>query len=293
MLSAHGLDGSRAENARKMSNLEVRKIPFDFQGAPFVWNPERPRFSILMNQVGFLAIGFERYICKAYREAESRITDERVATEARLFREQEGVHASAHTKHAKALIEQHPGLQTALDRVVESYDKLYERESLDYHLAHVGGLEAIFTPFFKLVLDNRALLFAGGDARVASLFLWHFCEEIEHRSSALMVYDHLVGDYWYRFKNTRGFQAHARSIFEILTEEFKQHVPDVPSEAYEGDPFAGVSRLDRFRSAVGILNSQAPWHDPTHQPIPNYYQEWLGRWAAGDDVTNIYGQTAR
>ena len=64
-----------------------------------------------MNQVGFLAIGFERYICKAYRAAESRITDERLATEARLFREQEGVHAAAHTKHAKALMEQHPACQ--------------------------------------------------------------------------------------------------------------------------------------------------------------------------------------
>jgi predicted metal-dependent hydrolase len=275
-----------------MSNLEVRKIPFDFQGAPFVWNPEQPRFSILMNQVGFLAIGFERYICKTFREAESRITDERIATEARLFREQEGLHASVHTKHAKALIEQHPGLQTALDRVIESYDELYDAHSLEYHLAYVGGLEAIFTPFFKMVLDNRAVLFSGGDTRVTSLLLWHFCEEIEHRSSALMVYDHVVGDYWYRLKNSRGFQAHTRGIVEMLTEEFKQNVPDVPSESYEGDPFAGVSRWGKFRSAMGILSSQLPWHDPAHQPIPDYYQEWLDQWTAGDDVTHIYGQPA-
>ena len=64
-----------------MSSLEIRKIPFDFEGAPFIWNPEQPRFSVLMNQVGFLAIGFERYICKAFREAESRITDKRILTQ--------------------------------------------------------------------------------------------------------------------------------------------------------------------------------------------------------------------
>lgn len=245
-----------------------------------------------MNQVGFLAIGFERYICKAFREAESRITDERIATEARLFREQEGLHAAAHTKHAKALIEQHPGLQRALDRVVESYDNLFDAHPLEYHLAYTGGLEAIFTPFFKMVLDNRAVLFGGGDARVTSLLLWHFCEEIEHRSSALMVYDHVVGDYWYRFKNSRGFQAHTRSLTNMLAEEFKENVSNVPSEAFEGDPFAGVSRWAKFRSAMGILNSQAPWHNPTHQPIPNYYQEWLDQWSAGEDVTRIYGQPA-
>ncbi len=275
-----------------MSNLEVRKIPFEFEGAPFLWNPEQPQFSILMNQVGFLAIGFERYICKTFREAESLITDEEVATEARLFREQEGAHASAHTKHAKALIEQHPGLQTALDKVLESYDKLYEAHSLEYHLAYTGGLEAIFTPFFKMVLDNRAALFSGGDARVTSLFLWHFCEEIEHRSSALMVYDHVVGDYWYRLKNSRGFQAHTRSLAEMLQKEFKENLPNLPAESFVGDPFASVSRWGKFRSAMGILSSQLPWHNPTHQPLPDYYQEWLDQWDAGDDVTNIYGQPA-
>jgi len=41
---------------------------------------------------------------------------------------------------------------------------------------------------------------------------------------------------------------------------------------------------------MGILSSQLPWHDPAHQPIPNYYQEWLEQWAAENDVTHIYGQ---
>ncbi|MFK7899068.1 MAG: metal-dependent hydrolase [Myxococcota bacterium] len=273
-----------------MSNLEVRKIPFEFEGAPFLWNPEQPRFSVLMNQVGFLAVGFERFICKTFREAESRISDDHVATEAKLFREQEGVHAAAHTKHAKALIAQHPGLQKALDQTVESYDRLYAENSLDYHLAYTGGLEAIFTPFFKMVLDNRASLFRGGDTRVASLFLWHFCEEIEHRSSALMVFNHVVGNSWYRFKNSRSFQAHTRGIAEMLTEEFKANVPGLPAEAFEGDPFASVSRMAKFRSAAGIFSSQLPWHNPKHQPLPDYYEEWIGEWNAGKDVTAIYGQ---
>ena len=115
------------------------------------------------------------------------------------------------------------------------------------------------------------------------------CEEIEHRSSALTVYKHVVGDYWYRIKNTRGFQQHTRSLVGMLIDEFKEHVPDVPDRFYEGNPFSGVPRSARFRSAIGILNSQLPWHDPTHQPLPNYYEEWLGHWTAGEDVRRIYG----
>jgi len=273
-----------------MSNLEVRKFDWDFEGIPFVWNPEQPRFAILMNQITFVIISFERYICKAMRAAESRITDEEVATEARLFREQEAIHSVAHQRHARALLEQYPGLQSVLDKAQKSYDELYESYPLEFHLAYAGGLEAIFTPFFKMILDNRAVLFSGGDSRLASMLLWHFCEEIEHRSSALMVYNHVVGDYWYRIKNTRGFQKHAGSLFEMAIDEFKAHVPDVPHDVYEGNPFASVPRASSMRSALGILSSQLPWHNPTHQPLPNYYDEWIGRWTAGEDVTQIYGQ---
>lgn len=273
-----------------MSNLEVRRIPFDFEEVPFLWNPEQPRFSMMMNQLSFVTIGFEKYICKAIRAAEPLITDPEVSEEARLFREQEAVHAVAHQKHVKGLIAQYPGLQYALDQVIQRYDDLFEAHPLKYHLGYTGGVEAIFTPFFRMILDNRAILFAGGDERVSSLLMWHFCEEIEHRSSALTIYNHVVGEYWYRISNTKGFLAFSRSLFEMMSEEFKKHVPNVPAEAYEGDPFESVPRIDKVKSSIGILGAQVPWHKPVHQRVPDYYQEWLDHWNAGDDVTRLYGQ---
>ena len=278
------------EIVEKMSDLEVRKFDWDFEGIPFIWNPERPRFSVLMNQITFVIISFERFICKAMRDAEARITDPEVKREARLFRGQEGVHAAAHRKHADALLARYPGLQSVLDEAQASYDELYANQPLEYQLAYAGGTEAIFTPFFKMILDHRAILFSGGDERLASMLLWHFCEEIEHRSSALMVYDHVVGDYRYRFVNARRALKHAGSLFDMAIQEFKKHVPDVPHDVYEGDPFAGVPRLAKARSAIGIVGSQLPWHDPTHQPLPDYYEEWLGHWTSGEDVTHLYGR---
>ena len=273
-----------------MSNLEVRKFDWDFEGIPFIWNPEQPRFATLMNQITFVIIAFERYITKAMREAEPRITDEEVKREARLFGQQEGVHAAAHMKHARALIAQYPGLQSILDESQAAYDELIETESLEYHLAYAASMEAIFTPFFKMILDHREILFRGGDERLSSMLLWHFCEEIEHRSSALRVYDHVVGSYWYRFRNAGPMRKHVRALFEMSIEEFKAHVPDVPHSAYEGNPFASVPRTATMRSAIGILASQAPFHDPTNQPLPDYYDEWIGLWSSGQDVTRLYGQ---
>ena len=170
-----------------MSDLKIRRIPFSFVGAPFIWNPGNPGFSVAMNTLSFFAIGFEKYICRAMQDAEALIDDPAILAEARAFRAQEGIHAHAHRQHVKALIKQYPALQEALDKTIASYDELYASKPLAYHLAYIGGLESIFTPSFKLLLDHRHLLFAGGDARVASLLLWHFCEEIEHRSLKLGV----------------------------------------------------------------------------------------------------------
>ena len=163
------------------------------------------------------------------RDVEPLITDPRVLQEAKDFRAQEGLHSMAHRKHCKALIAQTPALQSALDRANELYDELYATETLKYHLAYCGGLESIFTPSFKLMLDHREHLF-NGDARVASLLLWHFCEEIEHRSSGLMVYDHVYGHYWYRLSRFKGFMAHVGKVIGAITEEFEKAFPDLPKE---------------------------------------------------------------
>jgi len=272
-----------------MSALEVRKIPFEFEGVDFIWNPENPGFSVLMNQISFMAIGLEKYFCLAMRDADPIIKNPSVRAEAAMFRAQESVHAQAHKKHVQALIQRYPGLKRALDKSIAHYDALYAREGLNYHLGYAGGLEAAFTPFFKMILENRQVLFGGGDSRVASLFIWHFCEEIEHRSSAITVYNEVVGSSWYRLRNLRSFFSHSAECAKMLVEEFKQHVPDVPHPLYQLAPLAGVSRVDMLRSSLGILHSQMPWHDSEHQPLPVYYQEWLDRYNRGEDMRNIFG----
>jgi len=81
-----------------------------------------------------------------------------------------------------------------------------------------------------------------------------------------------------------------RALFSMAIDQFKTHVPDVPHSAYEGNPFASVPRAATMRSALGILASQLPFHDPIHQPLPKYYDEWIGKYSAGEDVTRLYGQ---
>src|SRR5436190_18849703 len=178
-----------------MTTLQIRRVPFDFTGdVPFLWQPQNPDFAIMANAIGVLAIAFEKYIVSTVRQAMPLITDAQVAEEADAFLRQEAQHARAHRLHMTALIRAHPGLQGTVDEAVAKFDALVDAKPLEFHLAYTAALEATFTPIFKLMLDHERELFRPGDDRVASLFLWHFVEEVEHRSSAMIIYRAVVGD---------------------------------------------------------------------------------------------------
>jgi len=272
-----------------VSNLKIRRIPFQFDGVDFIWNPHNPNFSITMNKVSFFAIALEKYFCQAIRDADPQIKDPAVREEARLFVAQEGAHSLAHRKHVKALIERYPGLQEALDGIIAHFDKLYAEKDLAYHLGYAGGLEGIFTPTFKLLLDHREALFAKGDSRVASLFIWHFCEEIEHRSSALMIYDEVVGSYWFRIRNFLSFMLHINQGMELITQKFRQHVPNIPDEWYRGDSNIALPLRDRLAAFLGIMRAQLPGHNPVNQTVPPYYEEWLKLDDGGVNLAEVVG----
>ncbi|WP_167855022.1 metal-dependent hydrolase [Mangrovimicrobium sediminis] len=273
-----------------MQELVIRKIPFDFDGVPFLWNPDNPRFALDMNKVSFFAIGLERYFCRAVQAAEPRIDDPQVLAIARAFREQESLHSLAHRQHVRALSARYPGLRETLEQLIAHFDALYEARSLDFHLAYAGGLESIFTPVFRLFLDYRAIYFGGGDPRVASLFLWHFCEEIEHRSAALDVYNHVCGSYLFRLRNLPAIARHVAQGLQLLDAGFKAHVPDVPAHLYSAPEKVGVPRGAHLAVLSGILGAQLPGHRPAKQSVPEYFHEWTARHAAGEDMTRVYGQ---
>jgi predicted metal-dependent hydrolase len=298
--------------------LEVRRPKFDFTGdVPWEWNPANPQFSFFMNATSIIAICFEQMIVAAVQEAKPLITDPEVAAEATAFLRQEAQHASTHRKHVAALIRRYPGLQHTLDAAIGSFDEVTRTASLKFRLAYIADLEATFTPSFKMMLDNEATLFRPGDDRVASLFLWHFVEEVEHRSSALVIYDAVIGDSWYRIRVLPGVFRHLTRVARLIADGVNEHVPEsdrkVDARTFlptyrlrqalrEGSPFpsrratpattpnafATVPRKQRLTAAGRVLLSQSPFHDPDGQPLPEFADRWFERWNSGADVTHWY-----
>jgi predicted metal-dependent hydrolase len=298
-----------------VTDLEVRRPKFDFSDdVPWVWHPANPAFSFFMNATSIIAICFEQMIVAAVQEAKPQMTDVDVAAEATAFLRQEAQHSSSHRKHVNALIKQYPGLQQTFDDAMACFDTLTETKSLNFRLAYIADLEATFTPSFKLMLDNEETLFRPGDDRVASLFLWHFVEEVEHRSSALLIYDAVVGDNWYRIRALPGVVKHLLRVLSVIADGVNAHVPlgdrkvdartllpaygaweNLKNKLASGagnqpvpSAFASVSRKEILVAAGRVLLSQTPYHKPEHEPLPRFADQWFERWKRGEDVARWY-----
>lgn len=306
-----------------MTDLQVRKLRFGFGDyeVPFLWNESEPTFSAAANALSFLFLGVEKLITMTVNEALPLITDPAVYDEAQAFMRQESQHSLAHRQHAKGLIKTHPGLGATLDDVIGEYTRLATTTPLEYRLAYIADMEATFTPAFKLILDNAETLFAPGDERVASLLLWHFVEEIEHRSSALIIFDSVVGKPWYRMRLAPSVFGHATSVVVGIAEGFNEHVPlddrridansmfgqywkvalvqrfpslkgllavEVPDDGPYVPPYRNVPFRDQLAAVVGVVRSQIPGHKPAKQRLPALAADWLDRYEAGYDVTRWY-----
>lgn len=297
-----------------MTELTIRRPDFGIdETVPFQWQPANPAFGLFANVFTFLAIAFERYVVAATRQAMDRITDPAVAEEADAFLRQEAQHAKAHRAHEQAMIARFPALAETKASVTRAYDTLLATEPLEFHLAYVADLEATFTPLFKMVLDNRTDLFEGGDERVGTLFLWHFVEEIEHRSSALLICDAVQPEPWYRIRQTPKVVRHVAGVYSGILDGIDRHVgadacgiepravrPNglwlselrarAPGRRRGGSTMLGHVPGRELRSMVRHLaGSQTPRHDPAHQPLPAWAGHWHTVYDAGGDVTTYAG----
>lgn len=304
-----------------MTDLQVRRLRFDFSApVPMVWHPENPMFSHAVNMMSFIAICFEKMIVEAVQEAKPHFTDPEVASEANAFMRQEAQHANAHRQHVTALVRRYPGLQETLDEIMASYDFVTKTTSLEYRWAYIANLEAMFTPTFRFLLDNESVMFRPGDDRVASLLLWHMVEEVEHRSSALILYDTVVGKRLYRLRVLPSVIRHLMgTLVPIYENGVNAHVPEQDrvidphqmsisgrvrarlhslalrgrSERGLAPPMLGnVSRKDKRLALHGLILSQNPFFDPGGESVPAFAREWFDRYERGDDVTHWYGGQA-
>lgn len=280
-----------------MKRLTVRKPPFTFDAdcLPYLWQPANPDFSEMCNAISFMAPAFERYLVVLVQQAQSRLRGTSMEQEAEDFLRQEAQHARMHRRHAAALVKKYPGLDGLQNQIEASYTELLENESLEFNLAYMADIEQTFTPFFGMLLNNEQTLFRGGADPVASLFVWHFMEEIEHRSSAIGIYNTAVASPWYRVRALPKVLRHIMGFVTLTMETLAAHVPvedrgNVSGKAtgFGSPAFSSVPRREMAAMLYQLALTQTPFERPERQPIPAFATDWLGAEEDGRDITQMY-----
>jgi predicted metal-dependent hydrolase len=305
-------------SAAPTTHPQVRRLAFSFdETTPLQWNRANPMFGFMMLGLSFIAPPFERYMVTATRMAMPHITDPDVAAEANAFLRQEAQHARAHRIHTAALIAQYPGLDTLRLELERRFDALLETKPLQYHLAYAADIEATFTPTFNMWLRHRDVLFDNGNPDITPLFLWHLVEEIEHRSSAYLIYNAVVPDRWYRVRQLPGVMRHIVGCFSEICRALDEHVPfedrlapatelamgwsetraklmrrfarPTPPPRYT-QPFASISRREQLAVTYRLVRAQDPRHSPAGEETPPFADEWIAAFDQGRDVVDWYGR---
>jgi predicted metal-dependent hydrolase/ferredoxin-NADP reductase len=189
--------------------LRPRRVAFDWTGTPLHWVPGDPFATHMINVLHLLLPAGERWFVDVYKQALPLIRDPRLREDVIGFIGQESVHAQAHSTVLDHLLAQglDPAPYTAqMDWFFEhllgdhTAPPLARKWWLLERVAIIAAIEHYTAVLGKWVLDARGFERFGADPVMVDLLRWHGAEEVEHRSVAFDVFQHLDGGYGRRLR---------------------------------------------------------------------------------------------
>lgn len=202
---------------QSISNTDValtqRRVAFDFSLSPMHWIPKDPYTSQFISVIHAILPAGEFFFCRLYNKALPHITDARLRQDVKGFIKQEAMHARAHTVGINEFLKSH---NLEIDSYIATVEWLFntalddkplgirlpkalERQWLLIRLGLIAAIEHFTCVLGKYALDNRRWELQGADTTMLDILRWHAAEEVEHRSVAFDVYQHLGGSYSMRY----------------------------------------------------------------------------------------------
>ena len=181
------------------NRMTVRQVPFVFSDRARSWNPDKPEFAHIVNAASLAMPYLEPYLIKSMRQARVLINDPNLQAELDLYIKQEATHYKRHRQFNQTLSDTGYAAVPALEQsLAKDYKDLGQNRSLKFNLAYAEGFESMALAIGEMLIEDREYLFGQSDSAVASLVLWHFVEEIEHKNVAFDVFHHLHASYVWR-----------------------------------------------------------------------------------------------
>ena len=258
-----------------MTDITVRKIRFTFEDPIDFAGMSDADLGRVLPALGLsMTMPYlEPYLIRTMKVAIPKITDPELAEDARRFSQQEGHHYRNHMRLNDQIRAQFDSVTEPQLRKIEAdldtdYREFTRERSLRFNLGYAEGFEAMTCAIALASAEHRTFApetgMPGGD-----IWAWHMAEEIEHRTVAFDVYEHLVGRYAYRI--ARGFWAQWHYVSYVL--RFAECMADGLGRRM------GKTRGPEIRTVLrNYVRTWSPWYDPAKIPIPAGVEELLSHY---------------
>jgi len=266
------------------AEMVIRKMPFEFSEdiAPH-WNSAKPEWSHMVNGASLAMPFLEPYLIRTMRKAVESIDSEVLKQEVKLYIGQEGQHYQQHRKFNDTLIANgYSELKGIEAEMKADFDDFEKNRSLKFNLAYACGFETMALSIGHWLVKDRQYLFVGSDTRVASLILWHFVEEIEHKNVAFDAYQAVYGHYFYRVYGTLFATMH------VVKYSIKAYRAMLKRDGLWGH-FSSRWKLQKmiarfFANMIpATFTALLPWHHPSDVSDPQWCIDWIRAYETDDE----------
>lgn len=242
-------------------------MPFEFTGEidPILF-PNDHALSFRLIAGSLLLPHLEPYLIRSMKAARRHVRDPEILDGLERFAAQEGHHYRMHMKFNAAIRRAgFPALDEFEKQLSDDYHRFSRKRSLRFNLAYAEGFEALTMNAVKLLMEPNG--FGDDLPEFLQMIEWHFTEELEHRTVAFDVYEHVVGNYPYRLVVGAWAQWHfsswIRRVAAYMLRECPQ--PESPGKAPVEDPIQ--ARLSRSGSRLAdvlprVLRIYLPSYTP-------------------------------
>lgn len=203
----------------------------------------------------------EPYLIRTMKAARKKVSDPRLADDLDRFCAQEGQHYRQHKLFNDAVRAFGvKGLEPFEQEIDADYRRFSETKPLRWNLAYAEGFEALTTAVAHFSFEQKQSELMTPFAR--DLWHWHLVEELEHRTVAYEVYDHVHGSYLYRMFVGTWAQYHFMRWTIRVTRHMLRNDPRWKPDELRERRKARI-RLARKHLLPKVLRTWSPSYSPS------------------------------
>lgn len=262
----------------QLQPMTVRRMDFGFTAdMDRVFVKDDPEMSFMFLGAWIMLPYLEPYLIRTMRQALPNIREPKLAEELKRFCAQEGEHFKQHAKANDIIRSLNPAYEALrpLEAKLDAEYKAFSKDKpLKFNLAYAEGFESMTSAMSRAQLEVG--LYDRTDSPLAQLGKWHVMEELEHRSVAFDVYEHVVGSWFYRMRMSLWSQKHYFAWVKRFADVMKAGEEDLFARYETPEIVAERKAFNRHymrRGLPRVLATYMPWYNPAKVDLPPQYED--------------------